>query len=702
MLNCLKCKPKRPRDAIKPSPSDLEPEVSFEIAMISIPLPPAPDFPVSVVSCATDINTREASFRDLLAGITEGRWQNEVEVVRLAYARGGKKEADGPKKRLPAVLWSGIFLRRASDALKKHSGLICVDLDHLDDKLEATRDLICADPHTLAAFVSPTGTGLKVLFRCDADRDHATSFRAAERYVFEHFGLEIDKACKDVSRLCFVSWDPDAFIARDAVPLDYPADEVTFRAPHDSMPGNALSNNGTEPWDDYDLRCDLPALLTSAGWKPCGRYGWTRPGKDSGISATWNKVPGRFFVFSSSAEPFEPNHVYRPWHVYALLAHGGNWSAAVAQLRKDGFGAQRPKPIAGIPDKDIQAEIDAANEESATSKLSKGQEDQSLRILGSDWPPPISADEFCENPPPTPPELIEGMLYVGGTMLLAGPSKSHKTFSALDVGIAIASGEKWLGHRTNKSPVLYLNLELQDFASADRISKISAARGHKPPHDLKIWNLRGHTITLAALTAQLPIMIKEHGAKVVCIDPHYKVSAVSDMEENSNDSQGKLLTLLEGLCLNAGAALILTHHFAKGDSSVKNAIDRASGGGVFARWGDVMMTFTPHEDEDCMTVEMALRNFSPIEPFVVRWIYPRWQRDDEMDPKELKRAGGKFAETITAADLLDALGDSTMTPAEWIKAAGISRSSFYRKRQELVDLGKVVQFGGLFKKATSP
>ena len=55
------------------------------------------------------------------------------------------------------------------------------------------------------------------------------------------------------------------------------------------------------------------------------------------------------------------------------------------------------------------------------------------------------------------------------------------------------------------------------------------------------------------------------------IDPHYKVSSVSGMEENSNDSQGLLLAALENICTMNGAALILSHHFAKGDAGAKNA-----------------------------------------------------------------------------------------------------------------------------------
>ncbi len=282
-------------------------------------------------------------------------------------------------------------------------------------------------------------------------------------------------------------------------------------------------------------------------------------------------------------------------------------------------------------------------------------------------------------------------------MLLAGPSKSHKTFSALDVAMAISTGEPWLGFKTTRCPVLYLNLELQAFSTADRISKIASARGSSPSPDLKIWNLRGEEVNLLYLNAKLPAMIAKLGVKVVCIDPHYKVSAVSGMEENSNDDQGKLLTMMEGLCCKAGAALILTHHFAKGDSSVKNAIDRASGGGVFARWGDVMMTFTPHEEDDAMTIEMSLRNFAPVKPFAVRWEYPRWQRDDSLNPSDLKTQRGRKEEN-SSDDALAALGSDLLTFGEWRKRAGMSVGTFSRKKNELESAGLIAVVGNCYRK----
>ena len=58
-------------------------------------------------------------------------------------------------------------------------------------------------PHLWALFLSPTGNGLKAVFRVRADgAKHAGSFRAVEKHVSKVTGIQIDESGKDVSRLC--------------------------------------------------------------------------------------------------------------------------------------------------------------------------------------------------------------------------------------------------------------------------------------------------------------------------------------------------------------------------------------------------------------------------------------------------------------------------------------------------------------------
>jgi hypothetical protein len=100
------------------------------------------------------------------------------------------------------------------------------------------------------------------------------------------------------------------------------------------------ANRNDRPGDDYNERGDLHALLLSHGWSVFGKSGenvqLTRPGKSSGLSATWNG--DRFYVFTSSCPQFEPDRGYCPFEVFTRLEHGGDHSAAAAELARQGFG----------------------------------------------------------------------------------------------------------------------------------------------------------------------------------------------------------------------------------------------------------------------------------------------------------------------------------------------------------------------------
>jgi hypothetical protein len=308
----------------------------------------------------------------------------------------------------------------------------------------------------------------------------------------------------------------------------------------------------------------------------------------------------------------------------------------------------------------------------------------------------ITAAALCAKPPLVPPELISGVLYQGGTMMLSGPSKSRKTYTFLDLGLSVATGSGWLGFTTTKVAVIYLNFELSEHSFARRLVAICHAKGIPPPTNFNSWNLRGRTVTMGTLSAELPRLIKAHSAGLVIIDPWYKISAQSGAEENSNDGQARILSEAERIVTANGAALVVGHHFAKGEAAAKNAIDRAAGAGAMARWGDCIATMSEHEEADAMTLDMFLRDFAPVPQIALRWELPLWRRDGSLDPAKLKR-GGKPV-THPASELLDALTDG-MTGTEWRKAADWSEGTFRRRREELLGARKVINQMGTYRRA---
>jgi hypothetical protein len=194
-------------------------------------------FRVSMFADAFGKAPKNTRLDSILKGIRAGRWREAIEPIRATYdkalaetgnAKDAKAAIDEPKKRLPAFCVSGTAQSRTEPL--QHSGLLQVDLDGLNSTLPAVREKMKADVHIAFGFVSPSGDGLKCGLRIDGSR-HAESFTAAQSYFRQGYGLEIDPAVKDRLRLCFVSYDPDAWTNSEAEPLPLPAGTVQAQPP---------------------------------------------------------------------------------------------------------------------------------------------------------------------------------------------------------------------------------------------------------------------------------------------------------------------------------------------------------------------------------------------------------------------------------------------------------------------------------------
>jgi hypothetical protein len=157
---------------------------------------------------------------------------------------------------------------------------------------------------------------------------------------------------------------------------------------------------------------------------------------------------------------------------------------------------------------------------------------------------------------------------------------------------------------------------------------------------------------------------------------------------------------LEALVQRTGAALVVAHHFAKGDSTAKNTIDRMSGAGAWARDPDSILVLTPHEEPDCFTVSAILRNLPQLDEFVVRWDYPRMLLARELNPDALRRPQARN-KVCTDREFCEAvLGDGAVAFGRIVEAAeenlGMSRATAARYLQRGADAGVIASGGGLY------
>jgi AAA domain/DnaB-like helicase N terminal domain len=330
--------------------------------------------------------------------------------------------------------------------------------------------------------------------------------------------------------------------------------------------------------------------------------------------------------------------------------------------------ADRLQSLAGDPSisaermfEDAEASINAMRDHAGYSRL----------------PGIVDASEFMASEIALPRELVHGVLHQGSKLVLGGASKSYKTWTLLDLAVSVASGQAWLSFETEKGKVLFINLEIQPGFMQRRIEAVARAKDVSiEPGQLDVWNLRGHAGHYNTLVAMIKERVCHSAYSLIVIDPVYKL--YGDLDENSASAVAQLLNAFESLAVDTGAAVAFGAHYSKGNQSAKSSIDRISGSGVFARDPDSILSFTEHVEEEAFTLECTLRNFRPLDPFVVRWDYPLMRLDNQLDPARLKPRAGRTKEH-DPLKLLSAVTDTTaenpISICKWAERLHMSRTT---------------------------
>lgn len=171
------------------------------------------DAKVTRYTHARDNVGQEATFADFLRDCLSVR--ERIERLR-ALPEDDKDAIASIKGTLPGYTLSGVFApTRAKANLQKHSGLICLDIDHVANCGELMTDIARLN---IVAYVSrsASGRGVFVVVPLAYPNRHTEQWEALRRYFKSRFNVEVDKQTKDTTRLRFVSYDADAIINLEA------------------------------------------------------------------------------------------------------------------------------------------------------------------------------------------------------------------------------------------------------------------------------------------------------------------------------------------------------------------------------------------------------------------------------------------------------------------------------------------------------
>ena len=230
-----------------------------------------------------------------------------------------------------------------------------------------------------------------------------------------------------------------------------------------------------------------------------------------------------------------------------------------------------------------------------------------------------------------PPHVIEGLLRRGDVGVYGGGAKIKKTFWLLQLGWSVCTGESFLGMETNASGVLFVNFELSGRDLADRLSSMSAGRTQKG--DFVFANLRDDPsgeIHLEQLRHRIVNTIAGRDIGLIILDPLYE--CIDGGSENDPEAMHSAMHLLRRIAKETEAAVLVSHHFPKGDRSKLQHFDRMSGSSVLSRAPDMLATATRHKEKDCFALEFTTRHFPDPPPLVMEWRYPHFFSNDDLDP----------------------------------------------------------------------
>ncbi|NCP53421.1 MAG: DUF3987 domain-containing protein, partial [Flavobacteriales bacterium] len=223
-----------------------------------------------------NIPIEDVSLSSIISNIKSGTYHDSINAIRMAKGMGKPERADHLKKELLAFTPSATFKDgRKKDLLTAYSGCVHLDFDKLTpEELQQAFDLAVKIPFTYACFTSPSGDGLKVFIKVNTDQEtHEQAYKQVQAYYEKEINIEADPKCKDITRLCFVSDDPNAFLNESAstfeialqeqAPLSEPLFEQaqnSFNTIFDecvSFTNNILTyNNGNRNNYLYQLACN--------------------------------------------------------------------------------------------------------------------------------------------------------------------------------------------------------------------------------------------------------------------------------------------------------------------------------------------------------------------------------------------------------------------------------------------------------------
>jgi hypothetical protein len=183
------------------------------------------DYVINFSSTLTTLGSKK-NLLDIFQAIKYGEFEEQINEYRNQFSIDTRK-ANEVKKSLPCFTTSGYFeTERRKESISHYNSLIHLDYDLKDSsKADEVMSKVIENPYTFAAFRSPT-YGVKLFIRTNSSiESHLNYFNEIRKNFDTLLGVESDGAIKDITRLCFVSDDPDLYLNENSAVFNIESNE---------------------------------------------------------------------------------------------------------------------------------------------------------------------------------------------------------------------------------------------------------------------------------------------------------------------------------------------------------------------------------------------------------------------------------------------------------------------------------------------
>ncbi len=163
--------------------------------------------------------------------------------------------------------------------------------------------------------------------------------------------------------------------------------------------------------------------------------------------------------------------------------------------------------------------------------------------------------------------LIENVMVRGQPMIVAGPRKSLKTNSCIDMALALGSGGLFLGHFNvhNAVRVGMMSAESGPATIQETARRIALTKGIDLNHlDTVVWSLQVPQLDNIQQVDALKRWVTGNALDVLILDPTYLMMLGIGQDAGNLFVVGRYLQAIADLVRETGVTPILCHHLRKG------------------------------------------------------------------------------------------------------------------------------------------